>query len=176
MAGLESVKQKIRTAFANVEYPGDFHLRNSDESDEPFLVEAEFRGKRDWTTLDPVFLDQAPDGFASALSFFSAAAFRFYLPAYLLVDLDGDLHSADPVFYLTHGLTHGTKDAPINPIRYGDYTWSEYVRERFAGFSKAEVEAIIAYLELKRDSAITAFEQGMIIEALENYWLERAAG
>jgi hypothetical protein len=176
MADLNAVIHRIRTAFANVDYPGDSDLRNSNEGEEPFLLEAEFMGKNDWTVIDPSFIDQAPDGFSSALSFFSAAAFRFYLPAYLLADLDGGLHSVNPVFHLTHGLTHGTKDARINPIRYGEYTWFEYVTERFAGFSPLEVGAILAYLELKRDSADTDYERDLIGEALEIYWLERSKG
>jgi hypothetical protein len=173
MNKLSEVKQQIRSAFSTGVYPGDSNLRNSDESDEPFLLEAEFRGKQDWTKLESAFLDQAPDGFASALSFFSPAAFRFYLPGYLLADLDGELLSADLVFHLTHGLTNGTKDRPINPLRYGEYTWFEYVSDRFRDFSQAEVVAITTYLELKRDTAVTDFERGMIVEALEHYWLER---
>ena len=36
---------------------------------------------------DPsTLIDRAPDGFGSALSFFSDEAFRFYLPAYLIAD------------------------------------------------------------------------------------------
>ena len=70
-------------AFAAVEYPGDWCLRDSNEGDEPHLLEKEFAGKCDWRTLDPAFLDRAPGGYASALSFFSDEAFRFYLPAYI---------------------------------------------------------------------------------------------
>jgi hypothetical protein len=71
MADKEKIKDQIRTAFATVEYPGDSCLRGSNEGDEPFLVEQDFKGKTDWRTLDPEFIDQAPDGFSSALSFFS---------------------------------------------------------------------------------------------------------
>lgn len=172
---MEALKHQIAAAFAQVGYPGDDNLRNSDEGTEPFLLEDEFKGKRDWTTLPSDFIDQAPDGFASALSFFSPEAFRFYLPAYLIADLDGELHHADPVFYLTHGLTAGTKDAPINPQRYGDYTWFEYVKERFAGFSQEEAKAIHAYLVRQEKLALTDYERLTITEALENYWVHRAS-
>jgi len=39
------------------------------------------------------FLDRSPGGLASALSMFSHEAFRFYLPAYLIADIDGKLIS-----------------------------------------------------------------------------------
>ena len=61
------------------------------KAEEPYLLEEEFKGKTDWQLLDSEFIDQAPDGLASALSFFSDEAFRFYLPAYLIADIDGKL-------------------------------------------------------------------------------------
>ncbi len=170
MDRLDEIKRQLQSAFGTAPYPGDTNLRASDEGEEPFLLEVAFQGKSDWETLDSKFLDQAPDGFASALSFFSAAAFRFYLPAYLLADLDGELLSTNPAFHLTHGLTNGTRHRPINPKRYGDLTWFEYVSERFADFSHHEAIAITAYLELKLETADTDFERGLIAEALQNYW------
>jgi hypothetical protein len=83
----EAVKTLIRNAFSGLEFPGDWCLRGSNKGEEPYLLEKEFAGKNDWRTLDPSFLDQAPGGYASALSFFSDEAFRFYLPAYLIADV-----------------------------------------------------------------------------------------
>ena len=57
----------------------------------------------DWQSLSPQFIDGSPDGLASALCFFSHAAFQFYLPAYLIADADGLLERVDPVYFLTHG-------------------------------------------------------------------------
>jgi hypothetical protein len=104
MANIEQVKSQIRSAFAQVEYPGDWCLKNSSEGTEPLLLEQEFKGKTQWETIAPEFLDRAPGGYASALSFFSDEAFHFYLPAYLIADLDGNLQFTNPVFHLTHGL------------------------------------------------------------------------
>jgi hypothetical protein len=72
----EELKDLIREAFANVERPGNWALRGSNEGDEPLLVEQEFSDKTDWRTLDPAFLELAPRGYSSALSFFSDEAFR----------------------------------------------------------------------------------------------------
>lgn len=74
MAEQEELKEQIREAFGTVEYPGDWCLRGSHEGHEPFLVERDFKGKTDWRTVAPAFIDQAPDGLASALSFFSGRA------------------------------------------------------------------------------------------------------
>ncbi len=165
------VKAQIRTAFASAEYPGDWCLRDSNEGEEPFLVERAFKGKADWQTLDPAFIDQAPDGFASALSFFSDEAFHFYLPAYMIADLDRRLKRTDPVFHLTHGLDDSSRNERVNPRRYGERTWFDSVRCKFAMFTRAQVEAIVAYLKLRGGS--DGLLRQRIDEALKNYWNER---
>lgn len=169
----EAVKAEILGAFAHVEYPGDWCLRGSNEGDEPYLLEQEFKGKTDWRTLDPSFIDQAPGGFGSALSFFSVEAFHFYLPAYLIASIDDVLEQADPVFQLCHGLTNESKSKRINPRRYGERTWFEESRHKFSVFSWQEASAIVAYLQLRRE--MDEFDQVAIDQALKNYWLERIA-
>src|SRR5688500_13893889 len=96
----ERIKALIRSAFASVERPGNWALRGSNEGDEPYQVEAAFQDKEDWRQLEPSFLDDAPDGLASALSFLSDEAFRYFLPAYLIADLDDQLECVDVVFHL----------------------------------------------------------------------------
>jgi hypothetical protein len=76
--------QQIEVAFADVEYPGDpasLTLRERDITDstygeEPEALKREFTGKKDWRSLDPKFLDQAPEGWRTALCFFSDRAFQ----------------------------------------------------------------------------------------------------
>ncbi|MBD1850892.1 DUF6714 family protein [Leptolyngbya sp. FACHB-711] len=175
MQNTEKVKAQIRAAFAQVEYPGDWCLRRSNEGDEPFLLEQEFKGKDKWEVLDPKFIDQAPGGFASALSFFSEEAFRFYIPAYLIADIDECLQYSNPIFHLTHGLTNSSRNDRINPRRYGDRTWFDHAQHRFSVFTREQAAAIVAYLTLKRNAEnIIEFEQQQIDEALKNYWYQRA--
>ena len=175
MSEKEQLKDLIRAAFAHVEYPGDWCLKGSSEGHEPLLLEREFAGKDDWRLLDPRFLDQAPEGFASALSFFSDEAFHFYLPAYLLADLDDRLERSDPVFHLTHGLDDATRDQRINPRRYGERTWSEHARYKFATFNREEAGAIAGYLRYTRNTAeLSGIERRRIDQALANYWSGRA--
>jgi uncharacterized protein DUF6714 len=176
MINLASVKAEIEKAFAGVEFPGDWCLINSREGNEPLLLEQEFKGKDDWRVLDASFIDQAPDGFGTALSFFSDEAFHFYLPAYLLADLDGKLEQADPVFHLTHGFDRGSRGEKINPRRYGERTWFEHARHKFAMFNARERSAILGYLRYKRDTdSITGLEKQKIDEALNGYWATEAA-
>jgi hypothetical protein len=86
---IEQLEADIRAAFSSTPPPDPGQLRDSSEGDEPFLLEAEFKHVPDWRRLDTAFIDRAPDGFGSALSFFSGAAFRYYLPAYLLAEPEG---------------------------------------------------------------------------------------
>ena len=129
------------------------------------------------------------DAHASALSFFSEAGFRFFLPAYLIADLNEELHTADPVFHLTHGFFDFTVKIPaggrvfdvkngkstlINPRRYGAATANDYARYRLSIFTREESDAIVAYLEYKRDYNPDSFDQPRIDAALELFWRERA--
>ena len=135
-------------------------------------MEQEFKGKSDWRLLDSQFLEQAPGGFSSALSFFSDEAFHFYLPAYMIADIRGGLDRADPVHHLIHGLDDASRGERINPRRYGERTWYEHARYKFAMFTQEEVAAVVAYLTFKRESV--EFERKGIDQALENYWLSRS--
>jgi len=171
MSEQETLKALIREAFSDVEYPGDWCLRDSDEGEEPYLLEQEFKGKDDWKSLTPAFMDSAPDGWSSALSFFSDEAFRFYLPAYLIADIDGRLERAVPVFHLCHGLDDSSQNERVNPRRYGARTWRDTASHRFSTFSPKQAAAIVAYLKYKSRS--DAFARPMIEQALRNYWLDR---
>jgi hypothetical protein len=166
------IKEQIARAFAAVERPGNWALRGSNEGDEPYRVETAFADKADWRALDPAFLDQAPDGLASALSFLSDEAFRYFLPAYLLADLDGRLQSVDPAFHLWHGLDDATRDEPVNPRRYGRRTWRDAMSHKFAVFSAEEARAIVAYLRFRAEE--DDFARPRIEQAIRNYWSERA--
>ena len=185
----EEVKAAIRSAFAAVEYPGDWCLRGSNEGDEPYLLEEQFKGKTAWSDLDASFIDQAPDGYGSALSFFSDEAFHFYLPAYLIADLQDRLQTADPVFHLTNGFSGKVvklpagqriyektigKSAFVNPRRYGTMTWYDNARCQLSVFTREEAGAIVAYLEYKWDADPRGLNAEEINAALDTFWRDRA--
>ena len=169
----EQLQDQIRRAFTTTERPPPGTIHTSNESDEAGpLLEADFAGVTDWRDLDAPFLDQAPSGYGSALSFFSDEAFRYFLPAYLLADLDDQLDRPDPTFHLCHGLTDALADQPVNPRRYGARTWAEAARARLAGFTTAEAAAITAYLEHR--AVVDEINRDDIRQALARYWRVRA--
>lgn len=181
----DRVIERIRTAFVTAEFPGPF-LRGSNEGCEPAEECDPFQAYPDWRAAPAGFLDQH----GAALSFFSEAGFRFYLPAYLVADLEGKLQYAEPLFHLTHGFhdftMHETLDgraiemhhgraAFLNPRRYGAMTNEDYARYRLAIFTREESGAILAYLEYKRDADR---DEPLVTEpiaaAIRLFWGERA--
>jgi hypothetical protein len=185
MSDNDAIIEVIGTAFGKNEYPGDDFLQGSVEGCEPFQEIGPFKGKADWRGIEPGFLDVH----AEALSFFSQAGFRFFLPAYLIADLDGQLKIANPLFHLTYGFSDTNVRIPtragdtlvwngksqfVNPRRYGATTFYDYSRYRLSAFTREEARAILGYLEYKRDSDPNDFEKGCIDAALQSYWLERA--
>ena len=133
------------------------------------LLQQEFAEIPHWKSLSPAFINQTPDGYGSALGFFSAEAFRYYLPAFLLADLDNALNGPDPVFYLTHGLD-ASATKRINPRRYGARTFGDFARYRFSVFTAEQRAAIAAYLQHKAQT--DPFAADSINLALANYWLK----
>jgi hypothetical protein len=177
MSALDDIKTQIRAAFAKVEAPPHWCLSGGKEGEEPLAVDRDFKDKVPWESLDVAFLDQAPEGWGTALSFFSDEAFHYYLPAYLLADLDESLQQADPIFHLTHGLEKTSADKPINPRRYGQRSWRDHAHFKFAMFSREECAAIAAFLQYRREHGdLTPIQTSAIDEALASYWLKRAFG
>jgi len=181
----ETVIKKIREAFADNEYPGDRFLQGSFDGCEPAAAVEPFKGRDDWQTIQAALLDSHYE----ALSFFSEAGLRFFLPAYLVADLRDELQTADPLFVLVHGfgdqqIEHRTRSgvfvrqtgrtALLNPNRYGAMTFYDYARWRLSVFTREEAQAIVAYLRYKRDTDPHQMHQQEIEAALNLYWLERA--
>jgi hypothetical protein len=167
---VDTLIQQIRNAFASVAYPGDKNLTDS-FGEEAEALEKEFRGRTEWTALDPEFLNQAPDGWGSALSFFSAKAFQFYLPAYLIADIEGLLKIGDSTSRLCAFVTPQMESKKLAKV-YGGGTLGEHARQEFALFTPAQISAIVAYLWWKLD---TDGYNPTVEQALEHYWLGREA-
>jgi hypothetical protein len=185
MSDRETVVQKIEAAFAGNAFPGARFPQGSFEGCEPYDEVGPFEKLEDWRGIDAAFLD----GHASALSFFSGAGFRFFLPAYLISDLRGLLYTAAPMFHLIHGFSDWTTEVPagdrtlaikhgksafINPRRYGAMTSYDHARYRLSVIIREEAGAIVAYLEYKRDADPDVIDKQAIETALESFWLERA--
>ena len=160
----EALIERVRRAFATVERPDPF-LAGSRDGCEPEEETGPFRG-RDWRTLEAAFLD----AHYCALSFFSEGALRYFLPAYLIADIRGELQTADPVFALTYGFE---TDAFVNPIRYGAITMEDYARFRLSVFAREEASVIVDYLKFARDRDDIGLTRDAVDAALERFWLAR---
>ena len=147
-------------------------LVNSVQGEEPYDTAEAFADKEEWTALDGPWIDQAADGWSTALSFLSDEAACFYLPAWLVADLRGELRTCDPTFQLTHGFTLGTQDARIWPSKLD--TWTEYSRKRWSALDAVQVLAVVHYLEWRRARDELDLDHG-IEEALGFHWYARAA-
>ena len=185
MTDKEVVMAEIYAAFGENEYPGDGFLQGSFEGCEPAEVIAPFKGRADWQSIEAALLD----GCDTALSFFSEAGLRFFLPAYLIADVRGELQTAEPLFVLIHGFSdvsikHQTttrvfirktgKTAFVNPRRYGGMTFYDYARCRLSVFTREEARAIVMYLRYKREADLYHVHTEAIEAALREYWLARA--
>jgi hypothetical protein len=180
-----AVTNQIKQAFGENEYPGDGFLQGSFEGCEPYDEIAPFKGIHDWQNVASELLD----AHHAALSFFSAAGLRFFLPAYLVADLRDELETADPLFVLVRGFSDASvehrvkgrvfvrkigKSAFVNPRRYGGMTFYDYARWRLSIFTRQEAQAIVAYLRFKRDTDPHHLRDKEINAALDLFWLERA--
>jgi hypothetical protein len=168
---MDDLIEKIERAFADVEYPGDDDLTDSTVGEEPAALKIEFRGKSDRSKLDADFLNHAPDGWGTAISFFSGNALRFYLPLYLIADIRDQLRGPnDPGVRLCAGLTPSGETERISKM-FGGGTMGESARETFDQFDPEQVSAVVAYLRWKLEAGAASNRE--IEQALENYWLKR---
>ena len=186
MQDKQRVIEHIRQAFCDTQRPGDAFLQGSHEGCEPGESVAPFIGVADWSQLDPMVLDAS----YNALSFFSEGGFRYFLPSYLIADLQDLLQTADPVFHLTNGFSDKVVEIPagqrvyektigksafVNPQRYGAMTWHDYARGQLSVFTREEAGAIVSYLEYKRDTEPHGLFAEEINAALDSFWRDRAA-
>ena len=109
MANVRSILEQIRQAFGETEHPGDPFLEGTQEGCEPGEMIAPFKGVTHWSHIDSTILDPH----YTALSFFSEGGFRYFLPAFLIADLQGQLQTADPVFFLIHGFSDTVVKRPV---------------------------------------------------------------
>jgi hypothetical protein len=168
---IRNIVERIRNAWPADATP--FRIIDSNEGEEPNLLANEFKSRPAWHTLDPHFLDCAPAGYGSALSFFGHEAFRYYIAAYMKADLESSLERADPVFALTSGLTDSKRNERINPRRFGEQTWFHIKQSKLAQFDKDQVACIIDYLTFHAMHPDYPGAETDINQALANYWRPR---
>ncbi|MFO0356278.1 MAG: DUF6714 family protein [Sphingobacteriaceae bacterium] len=154
----------ISTAFVGFEFPGNENLIDSSYGDEPALVRDHFAGQSDWQILKRESIDL--DG---ALSFFSNKAFIFYLPAFLIADINEPLDFNDPSIRLCWPLTPQSENVKIAKT-FGNGTIGDRAKKCFDSLTKEQTHAIVSYLQWRLSQDENNYT---IKQALHNYWLPR---
>jgi hypothetical protein len=134
---IDSVTQRIQNAFQSLPYPGDDNIVYPDtfrfNYDEGLRAFKSFKGKP-WQeiTLEALIANR------DHLSFLTADAYRYYLPAYMIAVLR-HFHKVDVLANNTYySLTPPPKD---------DF-WEEMFLSRAKGFNRSQQTAIREFLSL----------------------------
>lgn len=127
---IAELRRCIEEAFAGIPYPGDDHIAEHPDHCPECRFTDDFFAGRHWHDL--AVADRLPTGYGG-LSFLTPRAWRFFLPAYLLMGLgDGEWagDAADTaMFHLAPPQDPGLQD---------------YFRERAEGFSAAQRACLAA--------------------------------
>lgn len=145
-----SAVEEIEAAFGGLAPPGDDALLHPQCRDDNDI--AEFYGAPDWRDLSDDFLVRN----YAAPSFFSAEAFRYYLPAFML----WSLKNAESPEYLAEATLRAFDPGPAGAPLH------DFQASKFALFDSAQRRAVVAFLEAFRGEA----ELGEIAQAALKYW------
>jgi hypothetical protein len=155
---LAELRAAIESAFAAVPQPSPDALVSGDVGYDPEYrdVAESFEGKH-WRELSPAFVREHRD----ALPLLSPAAFRFFLPAYLLacIEAEQDLDTAPLSVALS-----------LTPPEPHDGGASEAFARRTLLFTPVEARAICAYLAAAPTSAA---EREPSFARASSYWQSR---
>ena len=153
--------ERIKTAFATAPYPGDDNiaLDPSGEDPESEQIAAHFKKVR-WEGVNFVFLQSYKGDESAALNFMSPDAFRYYLPAFILVSLERFRDSDLVPDAVISALTLPDRGDPLYKYKY----------DRIKGFSPDQARAIRAFLEYMIKSHKNDFVSDEPRFALKSYW------
>jgi hypothetical protein len=159
-----AVRRRINAAFANARYPGDDNIGydKTGQNLECKQIAEHFRGMS-WPDVDLAFLrEYGEHADASAcLTFMSPEAFRYYLPAFLLVLVE-NFQEADVLVE--------TVISSITPRRdQSKPALVEFVRLRLEGFTPEQREAIRLFLEYMKREHGQEYLFGELDAALEHW-------
>ncbi len=154
MSAVDAALQEVEAAFRDVPYPGDAHLLHPEALDDHDI--RTLRGYTSWRSVPDPVLELENAGLASL----SAAAFQFFLPAYMHWTLrhfsNSDAFTVDSTIY-SLAPSVGT---------------SAYQIAKFALLTQAQVAAVAAFLRVM--AASPSFVDAEVAEeALRTYWLPR---
>ena len=132
-----ALKERIRAAFADASYPGDDNIA-AGSSFEAQDVQEFFKGKH-WEEITLHSLRHDYQGDPSAcLNMMTPEAFRYYLPTYLFIAIDGQPESDVLPEFTVYALT------PSEERKGHSHNW---FMQRVSVFNQAQRAAIKAFLE-----------------------------
>ncbi len=153
----DALRQYIEDAFADMVYPGDQNIAtNPNHCDECSETDDFFKDKH-WQELSGP--NQKLQTGWGGLSFLSPPAWRYFMPAYLIVGISDGEHSEDAAWSALYALSPGMGDL------------ADYFQERASGFSAAQQDCLAAYT-----AAFSEMEpEDETYQAAALYWKEKAA-
>jgi len=154
---LKQLKEDIIEAFKDVPYPGDDNIA-ANKRDEYLEDLAKFKGKH-WRDLTFEFL--VP--FGSDTVFFTTEAFRFYLPAFLIISAE--------FYYESDAVSDNIIRDLVLPFEGEREPWlTDEFHKRFDGLTAKQKRAIRSFLEFIRDEYPEDPIYNDHLLALERYW------
>ncbi len=154
---LQRLKEEIEGAFRDIPYPGDDNIA-ANKRDEYLEDLAKFKGKH-WRDLTFEFL--VP--FGSHTAFFTTEAFRFYLPAFLIISAE--------FYYESDSLSVITIGDLVLPFEGECEPWEiDRFHKRFDSLTAKQKRAIKSFLEFIRDTYPYDPIYNDHLVALERYW------
>jgi Family of unknown function (DUF6714) len=148
----------IREAFSGVHCPKVQDLLRDSNVDplwaEAFLNETE----TDWLQIDPTKIEKE----CSALTVLSPSAFRFYLPAYMLWDLNNFQTSK------SNTVDHVIYDLDLTGRKPKS---RQLMENQFRVLSKHQSKAVLAFLEFMSQKSLDEFvDTSVARRAIDSYW------
>ncbi len=168
----EMVRVDVIRSFEVNQRPGNWALYSRPEGLEPQQVAEEFGRLGHWNEATAQFLSTWAR--AGALRFLNDEGLRYFLPAFCVADLEGQLGDGDVdlVLCLTAYFSLKNRHSAVNPLRFGARTWSDAGRHCFSTLTTDQAKAIVAYLRWKR-ARVDEDAASEIDEALDYYWEHR---
>jgi hypothetical protein len=187
MISANDLLTKISNSFQTLNYPGDENIvyDNSNEHLECFGLKQKFRGKH-WNDIADETLNYEKD----ALCFFTPAAFRFYLPAYLrfvikeferadslpsstvaflTLPVEADDLARAAFFASSSSIQPETIELLTKDILRSNQKVHRFI-ERFAKLSYQQGQAIYSYLKYLQTQHANDFLDDEPLVAIERYW------
>ncbi len=155
---VEEIVALIREAFAGVERPKKKDLLHFPDVGDDLWIESFLDDtETDWADIDPKKIEYE----CNALTAFSPAAWRYYLPAYMTWDLRNywTTSGSNTVDHVIYALEL-TRDPRIRKV----------TMPCFEALSKEQSKAVLAFLEFMSEVPDNQVDSKVARRAIEDYW------